>query len=105
MGRSYKVQKWGEDYAPNPAMLRHVLTSEGYRVFQWCDRPGSFYAWHSHAEDQSHWVISGALELTVKDVGRFVLEAGDRDFMPAGTYHTAQVIGEEPLVYLIGEKV
>ena len=29
----------------------------------------------------------------------------DRDFMPAGTYHSARVLGEEQLLYLIGEKL
>lgn len=85
-------------------MLRHILVSEGYRVFQWIDQPDMVYAIHMHGEEQSHWVISGSLELTVERVGTFLLEAGDRDFMPAGTYHSARVIGEEPVAYLIGEK-
>jgi quercetin dioxygenase-like cupin family protein len=85
-------------------MLRHILVSEGFRVYQWVDEPEAIYADHMHREDQSHWVISGALELTIERVGTFVLEAGDRDFMPAGTYHSARVIGEVPVTYLIGEK-
>ena len=105
MGQKYRIQKWSEVYSPNPAMLRHVMASEGYRIYQWSDRPGAFYSWHMHAEDQSHWVVSGTLELTVKDFGTFILEAGDRDFMPAGTYHTASVASDEPAIYLIGEKI
>jgi quercetin dioxygenase-like cupin family protein len=49
-------------------------------------------------------VISGTLELTVEKFGTFILEKGDRDLMPAGTYHSARVIGDEPVIYLIGEK-
>ena len=30
---------------------------------------------------------------------------GDRDFMPAGTYHSARVAGDEPVMYLVGEKM
>jgi mannose-6-phosphate isomerase-like protein (cupin superfamily) len=101
---TYRVEKWKEVYAPNPAMLRYILVSEGYGVYQWCDRVGAGYGNHMHGEDQSHWVISGTLEITVEKVGTFVLEAGDRDHMPAGTYHSARVIGNEPVVYLIGEK-
>jgi quercetin dioxygenase-like cupin family protein len=100
----YSVEKWREVYAPNPAMLRFILVSEGYKVYQWCDRPGSVYGRHMHGEDQSHWVISGTLELTIENVGTFILEAGDRDLMPAGTFHSARVIGDEPVVYLIGER-
>jgi len=84
-------------------MLRHILVLEGFSVFQWSDQPGRIYGKHMHADDQSHWVVSGRLELMVEGYGTFVLEAGDRDFMPAGTYHSARVLGDEPILYLIGE--
>jgi quercetin dioxygenase-like cupin family protein len=100
----YRVEKWQELHAPNPANLRHALTVEGYQVFQWCDQPGVEYGSHMHSEHQSHWIISGSLELSVERVGVFVLEPGDRDFMPAGTYHSARVIGDEPVMYLVGAK-
>jgi quercetin dioxygenase-like cupin family protein len=85
-------------------MLLHSMTIEGYQVLEWSDEPGMVYGSHSHGENQPHWVTSGSLELTVQGVGTFVLETGDRDFMPAGTYHSARVIGEEPVMYLIGAK-
>lgn len=100
----YRIQRWREPYAPNPAMLRRILEQEGYRVFQWCDRPDTAYGSHKHGEDQAHWIVSGKLELTIKGSGTFVLEAGDRDFLPAETYHTARVVSREAVVYLIGEK-
>lgn len=105
MNTNYRVEKWKEVYAPNAAMLRLVLEREGYRVFQWSDRPAMVYPHHKHPKDQSHWIISGALEITVERVGTFVLEAGARDFMPANTYHTARVVSDEPVVYLVGEKI
>jgi mannose-6-phosphate isomerase-like protein (cupin superfamily) len=104
MPGSYRTEKWQEIFAPNPAMLRHQMTVEGYDVFQWSDQPGVEYGSHMHGEEQSHWIISGSLELSVQGIGTFVLEAGDRDFMPAGTYHSARVLGEEPVMYLIGAK-
>lgn len=104
MPTGYRVEKWQELFAPNPAMLRHSLTIEGYHVFQWSDEPGTEYGSHMHGEDQSHWIITGSLELSVQGVGVFVLEPGDRDFMPAGTYHSARVLGEERVMYLIGAK-
>ena len=105
MPNNFRVEKWSEVHLPNAAMLRLQLEREGYRVFQWGDQPGNIYPAHKHAEDQSHWIISGALELTVQNFGNYILEAGDRDFLPAGTYHTARVVSEEPVVYLIGEKL
>lgn len=100
----YRVERWQQLYAPNSAELRHSMSVEGYQVFQWCDQPGAEYGSHKHDEDQSHWIISGSLELSVERVGVFVLAAGDRDFMPAGTYHSARVIGDEPVMYLIGAR-
>ena len=105
MGNQYRFEKWSQPHAPNAAMLRNTLVTEGYRVFQWCDRPGAIYGMHKHAENQSHWIVSGSLELTIQSVGTVLLEAGDRDYMPAETYHSARVIGEEPVLYLIGEKI
>ena len=74
MPTGYRVEKWQELFAPNPAMLRHSLTIEGYHVFQWSDEPGTEYGSHMHGEDQSHWIITGSLELSVQGVGVFVLE-------------------------------
>lgn len=102
---AYQVERWSEIYKPNAAMLRQILVQAGYNVFQWSDQPNMIYGMHKHAEDQSHWIISGSLEISVLGKGTFVLEAGDRDFMPAGTYHSARVVGDEPVVYLIGEMI
>jgi len=104
MPGGYRVEKWQQVFAPNPAMLRHSMTADGYQVFQWCDEPGTEYGNHMHSEDQSHWIISGSLELTVERSGVYLLEAGDRDFMPAGTYHSARVVSNEPVMYLVGAK-
>ena len=101
---NYRVERWNEISLPLSAMLRLRLTQENYEVFQWCDNPGMVYGNHMHAEDQSHWIISGTLEIAVEQVGTFELNAGDRDFLPAGAYHSARVIGEEPVMYLIGIK-
>ena len=101
----FRIVRWQNGYAPNAAMLRLLMEREDYRVFQWCGQPETIYAKHKHDEDQSHWIISGALELSVERAGTYVLEAGDRDFLPAGTYHAARVVDDEPIVYLIGEKV
>ena len=101
----FRIDRWSEVYAPNAAMLRLIVEREGYRVFQWGDQPEMIYPQHKHAEDQSHWIISGALELTVQGFGTYILETGDRDFLPAETYHSARVVSEEAVVYLIGEKL
>ena len=88
---------------PDATDLRQRLQSEGYSVFQWSDAPGTRYAAHSHPEDQSHWIVSGELELRVRHE-IYTLRAGDRDYLPANTVHSAFVPGPVAVVYLIGAK-
>jgi len=100
---SIEVERWSELSPPKPEELKARLRSEGYSVFQWSDAPGTKYGPHAHAEDQSHWIISGELELRVGHE-TYILRAGDRDFLPANTIHSAAVPGENQLIYLIGAK-
>lgn len=100
---SIEVERWNEEAAPNPAELRQRLQDEGYSVFQWSDAPGTKYGPHSHPEDQSHWILSGELELRVEH-DTYTLRAGDRDLLPANTVHSAFVPGDGPVTYLIGAK-
>jgi quercetin dioxygenase-like cupin family protein len=48
-------------------------------------------------------VLRGAIALTV-DGHEYVLRAGDRDWLPAGTVHSARVVGDEAVTFLIGSK-
>jgi len=98
-----EVQRWSELTPPDPQELKDRLDREGFSVFQWSDAPGTKYGPHSHAEDQTHWILSGALELRV-GYETYTLGPGDRDYLPANTMHSALVSGVEPVVYLIGAK-
>jgi len=98
-----RVERWSEPESPDAQELRKVLAAEGYSVFQWTDAPGTKYGPHSHPEDQSHWILSGELELRVTHE-TYTLRAGDRDYLPANTTHSASVLGNEPVTYLIGAK-
>jgi quercetin dioxygenase-like cupin family protein len=101
---SLRVERWNQDGKPVAKVLRQVLQSEGYDVMEWTDAPGTVYPPHSHSEDQSHWIISGELELTVGEQ-EYKLGSGDRDFLPADTVHAAFVPGKEPVRYLIAVKL
>ncbi len=98
-----RLERWNETEKPDAEALRQRLQDEGYSVFHWSDSPGTVYGPHSHSEDQSHWILSGALELKVGDE-TYTLRSGDRDFLPANTTHAAFVPGDEPVRYLIGAK-
>ncbi len=100
---SIEVEQWNGESPPDAVELRRKMESEGYTVFEWTDAPGTTYGRHAHAEDQSHWVLSGALTLIIGSE-EHTLRAGDRDFLPAGTTHAARVVGSEPVTYLMGAK-
>ena len=88
---------------PDAAALRRRLEAEGYGVYSWSDPPGAEYPPHTHATDQSHWVLAGSLALTVGEK-EYVLRPGDRDWLPANTSRSAGVVVRERVVYLIGER-
>src|SRR5437764_2541972 len=73
-----QIKRWTDSSPPNPEELKQRLRNEGYSVFQWSDAPGAKYGPHAHAKDQSHWIISGELELRVGHES-YSLRAGDRD--------------------------
>jgi quercetin dioxygenase-like cupin family protein len=100
---SLRIERWSKAEAPSAIELRKALEQEGYSVFEWNDAPGTHYRAHRHAEDQSHWIVSGAMELRIAGE-TYTLGAGDRDFLPANTVHAAFVPGAEPVRYLIGAK-
>jgi len=100
---TFSVQRWGRSETPDASQLREVLVREGYSVFAWSDAPGTTYEPHAHDDDQSHWIISGALQLTVA-AETYTLEAGDRDFLPAQTTQAAFVPSNTPVRYLIASK-
>lgn len=100
---SLKVERWDGSGPPDKEAFRRQMETEGYSVFEWTDAPGTSYGPHSHAEDQSHWIVRGALTLRV-GWEEYTLRAGDRDYLPANTEHSAVVPRDESVVYLIGAK-
>jgi quercetin dioxygenase-like cupin family protein len=100
---SIEIERWTKESPPDATTLKARLEGEGYSVFQWSDAPGTKYGPHSHPEDQSHWILSGGLELRVGHE-TYMLRAGDRDYLRANTMHSAFVPGDEPVTYLIGAK-
>lgn len=100
---SIQIERWSEASPPDAELLKSRLQNEGYSVFQSSDAPGTKYGPHAHAEDQSHWILSGELELRVGHE-IYTLRAGDRDFLPANTMHSAIVPGDESVTYLIGAR-
>ncbi|HET6676426.1 MAG TPA: cupin domain-containing protein, partial [Nitrospiraceae bacterium] len=59
---------------------------------------------HSHSTDKMDAVVSGRFRMAME--GReIILEAGDMLAVPAGVVHSAEVMGNEPVVSLDGVKM
>jgi quercetin dioxygenase-like cupin family protein len=98
-----EIERWNGTSALDAEDLKTRLSREGYSVRQWSDAAGTKYGPHAHQEDQSHWILSGVLELRV-GYEVYTLRPGDRDYLPANTMHSANVPGDQPVTYLIGTK-
>ena len=61
--------------------------------------PGTFFPDHSHEIDKIDGVLSGKFQMTM--LGQtLVLNAGDCLAVPRGAMHSAEVVGDEPVVSL-----
>lgn len=83
--------------------LRQKLSDRGYRVARYVYPPGTFFPDHSHQVDKMDAVLSGRFRMTMGDQS-IVLEAGDWLFVPKGAMHSAEVVGDEPVVSLDATK-
>lgn len=79
--------------------LRRLLEAMGYSVHRYVYGPGTHFPDHCHAEDKIDAVLSGAFRITLS--GRcFDLGPGEWVAVPAGAIHSAEVLGQEPVVSL-----
>jgi quercetin dioxygenase-like cupin family protein len=95
------VEHWdeGADGPLTEAAMRAKLTARGYRVARYVYPPGTCFPDHTHAIDKIDGVLSGRFRMTTPE-GSVVLTAGDLLPVPRGTVHSAEVVGDEPVVSL-----
>lgn len=96
-----ELERWdeGRDGPLSEEALRAELERRGYRVARYVYPPGTRFPEHTHGVDKIDAVLSGRFRMTMH--GReLVLEAGDRLAVPRGTVHSAEVVGDEPVVSL-----
>lgn len=101
-----EIDRWdpGRDGPLTEEAMRGRLQSLGYEVSRYVYEPGTCLPDHSHGIDKIDAVLSG----------RFLLRSGEQSLMltrgdwvrvPAGTVHSAEVIGPEPVLSLDAIKV
>lgn len=78
-----------------------AMEMEGYDVLVYTYRAGTVFPTHEHAQSKCDAVLEGTLRVTVGDAA-WDLTAGDRIYLPAGTRHAAEVVGEKTVVSLDG---
>ena|SRR5688572_29798629 len=79
--------------------LRRKLEERGYSVACYTYPPGTFFPTHTHGVDKIDAVLSGEFRITM---GRdsAVLKPGDLVLVPKRAEHSAEVVGDQPVVSL-----
>ncbi len=95
------VEKWnpGQDGPLSEKTLRQKLEQRGYRVTRYVYPPGTIFPEHTHSIDKIDGVLSGSFRMTLEGQ-EVILEAGDCLAVPRGAVHSAEVVGDEPVVSL-----
>ena len=79
--------------------MRARLEALGYTVHCYVYPPGTHFPDHSHSMDKIDAVLSGRFRMVMQGQ-EFVLEAGDYLAVPHGVIHSAEVVGNEPVISL-----
>jgi quercetin dioxygenase-like cupin family protein len=93
-----RLEKWDPAWGRlSEAAMRKRLEDEGYDVSRYVYPPGTYFPEHTHGVDKKDSVLRGRLKIGAEGK-EYVLEAGAVIEIPAGTPHTAEVVGGEAVV-------
>lgn len=81
--------------------LRARVEEQGYRVSVYVYPPGTYFPDHIHSVDKMDAVLSGRFRMIMQGES-VILEAGDCLAVPRGVVHSAEVVGDEPVISLDG---
>lgn len=99
-----KVIHWDNAWGPlTERTMEQRLAQEGYSVSKYHYPPGTYFPPHTHAVDKKDTVLRGRLKIGWEG-GAVILERGDMIEIPAGTSHSAEVVGPETVVSLDATK-
>jgi len=95
-----RLETWTEEDGPmTEKRVMGLLEREGYEVVVYAYREGTVFEEHAHAQEKCDAIIEGFFRIRA-DEEVFELKPGDRLYIPAGTRHSAEVIGRRTVVSL-----
>lgn len=101
-----EIEHWNSerDGPLSEEALRQRLEAMGYSISRYVYPPGTRFPAHSHDVDKIDVVLSGRFRMTMHDES-LLLQAGDSLAVPRGVVHSAEVVGDEPVVSLDAVKL
>lgn len=96
-----QLERWdpATDGPLSESALRQKLAAKGYRVSRYTYSPGMYFPPHTHGVDKIDAVLSGRFRMAMGD-DSVILEPGDCLAVPKGASHSAEVVGDQPVVSL-----
>jgi len=79
------------------AEIKRKLKEDGYNIYVYSYPGGMCFPFHSHDHSTIHVVLSGSLKITMDDTDH-ILTPGERFIVPADLLHSAEVLGDSPVV-------
>ncbi|MBF0453661.1 MAG: cupin domain-containing protein [Magnetococcales bacterium] len=73
------------------------MRAEGFHPFHYTYPPGTVFRPHTHDHDKIAAVIEGTFRI-IMGGEEVILKTGDGVFVPEGALHSAEVIGNEPVI-------
>ena len=95
-GTKYPAGRVTRPLVGGSSAVQGINFNQGYVVLE---PDGGQVPWHSHAPEETYFILSGKGELCVGDE-RGEVHTGQLAFVPPGTFHQLTNIGHEPLVML-----
>jgi quercetin dioxygenase-like cupin family protein len=99
-----RLVRWEPEDGPlTEKRLMAAMEREGFEVVSYAYRQGTVFPPHAHGQEKCDAVLEGFLRITVGETS-YDLKAGDRLYLPAGTRHSAEVIGRRTVLSLDGTR-
>lgn len=99
-----RLETWDDADGPlSEKRLILILEQEGYEVGVFTYREGTSFPEHEHPRDKCDAVLEGFFRIQAGGEV-FELKPGDRLYIPAGTRHSAEVVGRRTVLSLDGTR-